>query len=84
MVLLALPVDIVGGFVTFAENKMVFVEKCPQLRPGNRLVIESMSLGWLALENKGERAKTWFVGLLLLRKILPLSTSAFFQESRTW
>ena len=66
MVLLALPVDIVGALVTLElPNKMVFVEKGPKLgAPGNRLVIESMSFGWLVLENKGVRETNWFVGLL--------------------
>ena len=66
IVLLPMEVDIVGALVTLElPNKVVFVEKGPKLeRPGNRIVIESMSLGWLVLENKGVRENNWFVGLL--------------------
>lgn len=59
--------DIVGALVTsLRPNKTVLVEKGPKGgAPGNRLVIDSMSFGWLALENSGERLKRALVGLLL-------------------
>ena len=67
MVLVALPVSIVGALVTLALPKeTVFVENGPKVgAPGKRLVSESMSFGWLVLENSGERLKTVLVGLLL-------------------
>ena len=63
----ALPVSIVGVLVTLALSKeTVFVENGPKGgAPGKRLVSESMSFGWLVLENNGERLKRALVGLLL-------------------
>ena len=57
---------IVGVLVALAENRTVlFVLNNPKEgAPGNRLVIESMSFGWLALENKGEMEINWLVVLL--------------------
>ena len=66
MVSVELPKVIVGELVMFAfANKMVFSLSGPKLgAPGILLVIESMSFGWVALENNGERENNRFVGLL--------------------